>query len=713
MGIRASAELTRPGDPSLAAELRAQAARARALADFSHAVNVAVDDFDASLTLIAQRTAAVLGDTCSINLLSADRRSVESAALHVSDPEQAPVAEAFARERVQPLEEFALRDVLLSGETRFAPRLSGLLLDALLARLRGRGIPAASRPRGLIAVPLRARGGVIGVLVLVRTDPGLPAYTEADREFAEELAVRAAVAIDNARLFRQIQRVTEELALSEQRLQAIFDSAPVGISTRDLSGRLIEVNRAYARMLGFEPEELRGTRISEISDGDDPDAERRFQELLEGRRERVDVERRYIRRDGRRMEAHVTSLLVRGAGGEPRFALGIVEDVTERRRLEQQLRQSQKMEALGRLAGGVAHDFNNVLTVILAVGEVVAATLGEEHELAGELDEISRAALHGSALTRQLLAFSRNQVVEPVALELGEVTSRLSAMLARLLGDDVELLILTPEPIVVRADPHQLEQVLLNLAVNARDAMPGGGRLTIATAAVVLDADDAPLELPAGRYAVLSVSDTGTGMDAETASRAFEPFFTTKAAGAGTGLGLATVFGIVKQSGGAVSVYSEPGHGTTFRVHLPLGTGAGAAEAPAARPRPARRPAAGMTILVVEDDGGVRALIERTLRHEGYNVLVAGSAAEAMELAGDPERELHLLLTDLTLPDVSGRELALRLRRERPGLPVLYSSGYSRADVLERIPGERLAFIEKPFRRDDLVRSVADAIAPT
>jgi PAS domain S-box-containing protein len=383
-------------------------------------------------------------------------------------------------------------------------------------------------------------------------------------------------------------------------------------------------------------------------------------------------------------------------------------------RREEQVRQSQKMEAIGRLAGGVAHDFNNLLTVIRGHGELVLRKLAVDHPMRRNLLEIGLAAERAAALTHQLLAFSRKQVLQPRILDLGEVVERMSTLLQRLIGEDVELVTRRRGDLgSVRADPAQMEQVIINLAVNARDAMPRGGQLTLELANVELDETFAHRHagMTPGPYVVFSVTDTGHGMDEDTKARIFEPFFTTKEAGKGTGLGLPTVYGVVKQSGGFIWVYSEPGHGTTFKIHLPR-----VDQAPERLfPRPGQT-AAGQgteTVLLVEDEDTLRALLGEVLESLGYRVLDAGLGAEALRIAREHRGPIHVLLTDLVMPQMTGRELADRLSCLRPELKVLFMSGYGvGAAPRQEIPSDA-AYIEKPFTADAMggaIRALLDSL---
>src|SRR5881397_1969037 len=392
--------------------------------------------------------------------------------------------------------------------------------------------------------------------------------------------------------------------------------------------------------------------------------------------------------------------------------LGIGRDVTERLGLEQQLRQAQKMEAVGRLAGGVAHDFNNILTAITGHAELLLEDLGLHDPRRADVDEIRRSAERAAGLTRQLLAFSRQQVLQPKVVDVNALVLDMDKLLRRLIGEDVELAtVLDPALGRVKADPGQLEQVIVNLAVNARDAMPDGGKLTLETRNIDLDSSytlEHSLVKP-GPYVQLTVSDSGIGMDEETQAHAFEPFFTTKPRGQGTGLGLAMVYGTVKQSGGFIWVYSEPGHGATFKIYLPrVDTPTEAATLPAPTVQPAR---GSETVLLAEDEPAVRAIAQQALERHGYTVLAAPSGAAALALAAQHAATIDLLLTDVVMPGMSGRDLADRLTAQRPGIRVLYISGYTdnaivRHGMLE--PG--LAYLQKPFRPHALVRKVREVL---
>jgi two-component system cell cycle sensor histidine kinase/response regulator CckA len=393
--------------------------------------------------------------------------------------------------------------------------------------------------------------------------------------------------------------------------------------------------------------------------------------------------------------------------GLPERLLGVTLDITARKRLEEQFRQAQKLESVGRLAGGVAHDFNNLLTVIMGYGQMLLADLPAEDPMRESLAEIAHAASRAEELTRQLLAFSRNQISEPKNIVLNETLRNFEKMLGRLLGEDVTVsMSLAPEAGVIRADPGQIEQVVMNLAVNARDAMPQGGRLVIETSAIVADEQfaQAHFGVSPGPYVVLSVSDTGVGMSPEVKAHIFEPFFTTKEQGKGTGLGLSTVYGIVRQAGAAISVYSEPGHGTTFKFFFPSVEGP-ADSAPAALP--ASLPVADATILLAEDEPTVRLYTQRILERQGYTVLPAGNGAVAMEVARQYPGQIHLLLADIIMPVMGGGELAREFAAVRPGIPVLCMSGY--ADELSPPPQH---MIQKPFTPSALLSRIHELLSP-
>jgi two-component system cell cycle sensor histidine kinase/response regulator CckA len=498
---------------------------------------------------------------------------------------------------------------------------------------------------------------------------------------------------------------------SEAKLRHIADANVIGILTATHGGTITEANDAFLSMVGRSRDEVgAGTlRLGDLSPPESPVVDVAFVQELRERGRTDAIEQEFVRGDGSRVPVLLGAARVPGGDDE---LVAFVLDLSDRKRLEERLRQSQKMDAIGQLAGGVAHDFNNVLSVILTYGELLIRQLREGDPIRADVEEIVAAGERAKALTRQLLAFSRRQVLQPRVIDLGDVVVTLEPMLRRLLGEDVALDVQrSQEPCRARLDPTQIEQVILNLAVNARDAMPEGGRLTIEVASVELGERAGGVELAAGTYVTLTVTDTGIGMDDATRVRMFEPFFTTKPLGKGTGLGLATVFGIVQQSGGAVTVRSSPGKGASLTVYVPR------TDAPPSisQPLPAMRLRGDETILLTEDDDQLRRLARVALQQHGYQVLEAANGGEALLLCEQHDGAIALLLTDVVLPRMSGRHLAERLQPLRPAMKVLYMTGYT-DDAIVRHGVDRgdVPLLQKPFTADELlgrVRRVLDGIA--
>jgi PAS domain S-box-containing protein len=512
------------------------------------------------------------------------------------------------------------------------------------------------------------------------------------------------------------KRAEKALRESERKYRTIFEAAPGGICVTGQDGRILDANQSFLDLFGYTREEITGLNAEDFYV--DPANRVRFQRAMEAEGRVTDFEAKLRKKDGTELDCLLTTTVRRDTHGSRSGYLGIVVDVTEQKRVELQLRLSQRLEAVGRLAGGVAHDFNNVLMAIMGSSELLLSDLGDTHPGRAEVHQIQHAARRAADLTRQLLAFARRELVEPRVLNLNAVVADAEKMLRRLIGEDIQLVtVLQHELWSVKADPGQIEQVIVNLVVNARDAMPEGGQLTLETANVDLDEAYAHQHVPSepGSYVMLAVSDTGRGFDEQTRARIFEPFFTTKEAGKGTGLGLATVYGIVKQAGGYIWVYSEPGHGSTFKVYLPrVDVGV---DVPEEVSRPAVADAAGEvlrgteTVLVVEDESAVRALLCEFLRRYGYTVLEASHATEALDISSRHDGRIGLLVTDVVMPRISGPELAEQLMLSRPGLKVLYVSGYAdRAIVEHGMVRAQEAYLQKPFPPDVLLRKVRELL---
>jgi len=507
------------------------------------------------------------------------------------------------------------------------------------------------------------------------------------------------------------ERKQSEAALreSEELYHSTFEQAAVGMAHVAPNGILLRANQRLCEILGYSSTELLARSLTDLLHPEDA-ADPAVRRVLAGEAPGSACEVRHLRQDGSPVWVNLNVSLLRDGEGTARHFLHAIQDITDRRTLEQQFRQAQKMEAVGRLAGGIAHDFNNMLAVINGYTELLL--LDPDSPGREDLVEIHQAGLRAAALTRQLLAFSRRQMLQMQVLDLTTVVRGVETMLRRLIGEDVELVTVSSgSHFLVKADPGQMEQVIVNLAVNARNAMPQGGKLTIETKRVRLDESYAERHsgVVPGRYVMLVVSDTGCGMDAETQARIFEPFFTTRDPGKGTGLGLATVYAIVQQSGGHIWVYSEPGHGTTFKVYLPQ---VEAPEEQAMEPASSPAPASGSeTVLVVEDEPGVRALVRRMLERSGYYVLEAEQPDEVAPLCQKHAGRIDLLLTDVVMPGASGRELAERVSALHPEIGVLYMSGYTDdAIVRHGVLAADMPFIEKPFTADNLARKVREVL---
>ena len=520
--------------------------------------------------------------------------------------------------------------------------------------------------------------------------------------------------LESASLYTQVRR-------AEHNYRSIFENAVEGIFQSTPDRRVITANPSMARILGYDsPQEL----IASFNDNGaelyvDPAAAEEVTRTLEAEGIVKGYEFEAYCKDGEKIWLSLNIRLIRDDHGTALFREGAIEDITEhkraeteRQRLEEQLRHSQKMEAIGQLAAGVAHDFNNLLTAINGYSSLALQRGNPDSRTKTYLEEIRKAGDRAANLTRQLLAFGRKQMLKPVALNLNEVVFDMNKMLRRLIGEDIKFdAKLDPQLKKIKADPGLIEQVLVNLVVNGRDAMPQGGALTIETTNFELDQEYTSklLALPPGGYVMLAVSDTGCGMDMETKGRIFEPFFTTKDKGRGTGLGLSTVYGIVKQSGGNIRVYSEPNRGTTVKVYLPHFDGD---EEPAERPSvETAAPRGSETILLVEDENVVRGLARQILEQAGYNVLDAGNGEEALRLCRQHSDPIHLLLTDVVMPETSGKEIAHLLTSLQPATRVLFMSGYTDDAIVHHgVLDTSVEFIQKPFTPVGLTRKVRQVL---
>jgi PAS domain S-box-containing protein len=512
-------------------------------------------------------------------------------------------------------------------------------------------------------------------------------------------------------VFRDVtsrRRAQRDLEESERRYRLLFEANPWPMwvyNRTDLA--FLAVNEAAVEHYGYSRQEFLSMTLRDIRPAEDVPA-LMANVAIPNTQLHTDGPWRHRKKDGSIIFVEVTSHPI--SFGSADACLVLANDITERTKLEEQFRQSQKLEAVGQLAGGIAHDFNNLLTVVEGYAELIYGDMAEGDPNRTSVQEILVAAQRAAALTRQLLAFSRRQMLQPIRLNFNANVSSTHRMLNRLLGENIEMAIEADEQLWdVFADPGQIDQIILNLSVNARDAMERGGKLTISTGNVEIGESDAVTDVPPGRYARLSIADTGDGMDAETRKHIFEPFFTTKEIGRGTGLGLSTVYGIVKQSGGHILVESEPAKGSTFSILLP------AVDAPGSSPDATGNTAVSVprpeeTVLVVEDDAVVRQLVDAMLRSAGYRVIAPVTPAEALTVCADSTVRIDLLVTDMVLPATDGVEVAEAARRFRPGLKVLYVSGYTEHAVLRRNPVDSVPFLQKPFTKSALIAKVREVL---
>jgi two-component system, cell cycle sensor histidine kinase and response regulator CckA len=561
-----------------------------------------------------------------------------------------------------------------------------------------------------LGVPLKSGTSCIGALVVQSYNPNTR-FGERDREILKFVSQQLAATIEH-------KRYEEALRRSEARSRSLILSAAFGICRCTLGGRFLDVNPALITLLGYESVEdllkLNARRDVFVN----PQELERLAEDYRRTGNLNGVEVQWKRKDDRVIIVRISGCAATSTD-EPEEVLELIaEDITDRRQLEEQLRQAQKMDAVGRLAGGVAHDFNNLLMVINGYTEVLLEQLEQDGAMHRKVQSIQQAADRAAALTRQLLAFSRKQLLELKVVDVNTVIGDMERLLRPLIGENIELVTrLSPETGHTRADAGQLEQVIMNLVVNAKDAMPDGGKLTVQSSDVTVRQNFREHRLiQPGRYAVISVADTGLGMDKETQSRIFEPFFTTKEKGKGTGLGLSTVYGIVKQSNGYVFVQSDVGAGTTFYVYLPRVEESAEEASPAKAPQ--NETGGCETVLLVEDEDSVRELVRVTLTSRGYNVLEAENGECGLRLAEDFTGHIDILITDVVMPGMGGRELAKKLLALRPGICVLYLSGYTEdAVITQGLAGPHNAFLQKPFTLQNLAKKVREVLrarsAPT
>jgi signal transduction histidine kinase/CheY-like chemotaxis protein len=611
--------------------------------------------------------------------------------------------------------------------------LRGKLDENLIQRLERELVGSSSR--SFLAIPMIVQGEVTGLIAVTRAGEG--GWTEEDEIALAAVADQSAAPIEIARLseeVRQARLVAENARLGEAeraaraeleaeraRLATVLDNIPIGVVLAEApSGRFTFRNRTVANLMRKDDAPVPDISAYSQFVGFHPDGRAYLPEewplaRAVTRGESISGEEaEVIRGDGGRVVFNINAAPIRDAEGRVVAAVTTFHDVTHRRRVEQHLRQVQQMEAVGRLAGGVAHETNNQMSVVLSAASFILHRKDVPDPVRNDVAAIQRAAERTAAVTAQLLAFGRRQLLRPQVLDINAVIREFAPVLRRTLGEDSSLE-LKPDFGIgpVRADRGQIEQVLLNLTLNARDAMSRGGRLTIATEQVILGEEYTSFKpdvtIRAGPYILITVSDTGPGLDRETLSHLFEPFFTTKPVGQGTGLGLSTVYGIVKQSEGYVWAYSEPGQGVTFKIYLPMDASAAAVppqpEAPVARANP------GEVVLVVEDEEAVRNMTARLLENEGYRVLVSGNGREALESIQRGMARLDLVITDVAMPDMNGHELAAHLRRLRPGLPVLFMSGYTDDEMVRRgLLEPDHPFLSKPFTPEILAANVRQLI---
>ncbi len=687
---------------------RQQERAQRALADASAALSSSLE-YASTLAAVGRMAVPALADYCLVDLLE-EGGQVQRVEFAHRDPAKGERlrAESLRHAPDPRWTNHPISRALVSGEPTFIPEMTAQELTGIGRDDAHRTYLRDLAPRSLISVPLIARGQTLGALTFCFAESGRH-YEEADLAVTRDLAARAALAVLNARLYRAAQSELEQRARAEAGLRKwahIFEHAGWGVVILGADGQTLEaLNPAFARIHGYEPEALVGRPVTRLL-GEGADPEEAWRLDVARREGRATFEVTHRRHDGQEIPAVVDLAAIRDADGTLLYYAANVQDLTERRRAEEQVRQAHKMEAVGRLAGGVAHDFNNMLMIIIGFADFLYQAIDADDPRRRDAEEIRKAAERASGLTRQLLSFGSAQLVRPRLVDLNVVVRDMEKMLRPLVGERIALETSLPALGAVRADRGQLEQVIMNLALNARDAMPGGGTLAIETRSVSLAPGAAyrlfGLEMPAGRYVRLIVRDTGQGMDTDTRARIFEPFFTTKPGAQNSGLGLSVVYAIVSQTGGYLWVESQARQGTSFTVWLPE-----VAEPVEPDPEPGAPPVGGTErILVVEDEAAVRALAARILRQAGYAVTEASGGAAALALV-DGGLEVDAVLSDVVMPGMDGKSLAGQLRQRRPGIPILFMSGYTGSEALRRGGDERdVALLEKPFSPQSLTARI-------
>ncbi len=538
-------------------------------------------------------------------------------------------------------------------------------------------------------------------------------WTQAEQRLFNEIGRRISDGLSSVLFLRELQE-------NEERFRATFEQAAVGIAHGALDGRCLRVNQKLCDIVGYEREELLQKKFQDITHPDDLQRSlASIHQVLAGEIQSYNQEKRYIRKDGSIVWIDQTVSIVRQVSGQPSYFISVIEDISNRKQAEEekeklrgQLLQSQKIESIGRLAGGVAHDFNNMLGVILGHAELALHRIDQGHPLFAGLIEIQKAGRRASALTRQLLAFARKQVVSPKVLDLNNIVAGMLSMIRRLIGEDIELVWIPGEEVQsIKIDPSQIDQILANLCINARDAIIGVGKITIETKNIAFDEMFCSIHegFVPGQYVQLTVSDNGCGMEKEILANLFEPFFTTKVVGKGTGLGLSTVYGIVKQNRGFINVYSEPKKGTTFKIYLPHYKDK---QEETTIEAPVQITAGGLeTILLVEDEQALLNLSRIMLEELGYRVLTAATPGEALQLAAEHAGKIDIVVTDVVMPEMNGRDLCKRLLSLYPNLKRLFMSGYTANVIVHHgVLEEGVCFIQKPFSQKNLSLKVREAL---